>query len=274
MIEHIDCKSLSQNIKQDLKNRLKENLFIPVLHIIQVGDNPASNAYVKGKMKDCEEVGFGCNLTKIPETSKEQVKEDIELAIQFPHISGVTGVIVQLPLPFGLDFDYVKSVVPQNLDVDGFNPDSMCEPCTPAAVMHILRHTCGETLSGLNVVLIGRSKLVGMPLFSMLVEKDATVTLCHSHTSKETLRTLVSQADIVVSAAGVAGLLSTDMFKDGCVVIDVGINKVDNHLCGDIKEVPTDKYIRLTPVPGGVGLLTRAKLLENTYRAMIENTYK
>lgn len=266
MIKYIDCKLIAQ----DLKDNVKSYGANPRLHVIQVGHDPASTSYIAGKQKDCEEVGIEFTLSIIEPENQLQVLKAIEYHIEH---TTADGIIIQLPLPFGLTLEDVKPLIPRNKDVDGFTDGSDFIPCTPAAVMDIIESEFSATnLLGIKVTLLGRSQLVGKPLLNLLVDAGATITVCNSGTKEGTLKELCFTSDIVISCVGKYGVLTTDMFKEDCVVIDVGINRVNNKLCGDVK-VTKDADIRLTPVPGGVGLLTRANLMNNVLQAYLDNEH-
>lgn len=262
-MELIDCKAVAQS----WKDRILAQGGGAGLMVIQAGDDPASAAYVKGKLKDAQELSFQCWHRHIPAQSREQVLGEVLAALdQAAADPAVDGVIVQLPLPFGLTFDDVKGRIPANKDVDGFLPDSPFPPCTPHGVMMLLEDV-GVEVSGKLCVIAGRSEIVGRPLAKLMTDANATVALCHSRTPVELLHRLAGMADVFVSAVGRPGFLTSDLFKDGAVVVDVGISRTQEGLRGDIAVVPNTGDIRLTPVPGGVGLLTRAALMTHTFQA-------
>jgi len=268
----MDCKTLAGKILDNAKATVKKYSTPPTLGIVQVGNNPASSTYVRGKIKDCEYCGIQHVLISIPEDS---TADEIKNALfTISNDSNVNGVILQLPLPDHIDKYTLRNlidIIPQAKDVDclgsinkGLLDDGyqFNNPCTPAGIIDILDYY-NIDVSGKNVVIIGRSNVVGRPLASMLLNKDATVTVCHSKTIN--LKEITSRADIIIAAVGKAKFVTTDMVKHGATVIDVGINRDENnHLCGDVdfdnvKEVAS--YI--TSVPGGIGLLTRAELIKN-----------
>lgn len=269
----IDCKALSKHIRRDLRKRVGELGFTPGLAVIVVGDNPASMTYVNNKCKACDEVGFHSETLHMTSTS---TTEDVISAVErFAYRDDIHGVMVQLPLPEHIDEKAVVAAIPPNKDVDGLTPTNMGKlilgmdtfaPCTPRGIMTVL--TDGAyPLSGANCVIIGRSNIVGKPLAAMLTQANATVTLCHSKT--ENLADITQQADIIICAVGKAGFLTADMVSRGAVVIDVGINRNENgKLCGDVcfDEV-AEKANAITPVPGGIGVMTVTSLLENTYKS-------
>lgn len=251
----ISCKEYSQLEKI----RLKEfDLSSYSLGIIQVGDNPASNAYVRGKLKDCEEVGMHADLYKLDEDVDITMFKQTVLKASTDN----TGVIIQLPLPEHLECiakSVIKSYFVPSQDVDGIVYDE-CMPCTPKGIVDWLKFNKVD-LDGKNVVIIGRSNLVGKPLAKLMLDNNATVTVCHSHTPKETVYEYCKSADIIVVAIGKESWLDFDL-KDK-LIVDVGINRnAEGKLCGDVDpKLKENNYV--TPVPGGVGLLTRISLLKN-----------
>lgn len=279
MGEIIRCKVLADDIKNSIREyitRLKEeNQRIPHLVVILVGDNPASKTYVSGKSKDCEEVGIKNTTLHLDSTITTQ--ELISKIEELNNDNTVDGILVQLPLPKHInEYDIIESIDPDK-DVDGFHlvnvggmhigNDNYYEPCTPKGIIHILEFLNYYSLAGKKAVVIGRSNIVGKPIAKMLLDRDATVTICHSKTKD--IISEVQQADIVIAAAGKAKMIKSDWLKQDAVVIDVGINRDENgKLCGDVDlEDVIDKVKYITPVPGGVGLMTRAMLLLNTMEA-------
>lgn len=256
------CKEYVQNRKQQIIKTIQERKLSPTLCIIQVGDNFASNKYIAGKMKDCEEVGIMPVLFKV----KEQTTEEEVIKIIKNANKKCDGIIVQLPLPEHISIDKVQNAIDDNKDVDGFKVTSKFVPCTPLGVYNLLNEiTC---LTGKNIVVLGRSKIVGQPMVNLLIEKtNATVTCCNSHTKN--LREHLGEADIIISAVGKANLITKDMVKEGAIIIDVGINRDENgKMCGDVNYNDVkDLCSFITPVPGGVGLITRVTLLENVILA-------
>ena len=238
-----------------------------------VGENPASQVYVKGKVKDCAECGIKSLEIHLPaETTQNELLQKLaELAGD----AGVHGLLVQLPLPAHIDEKTVIEAIPPQKDVDGFTAVNVGRmmigeecflPCTPAGCMEMIRST-GVSISGKNAVVIGRSNIVGKPAAMLLLRENATVTICHSRT--ENLKQVCANADILVAAVGRAGFVTGDMVKPGAVVIDVGINRnAQGKLCGDVDyDAAAEKAGYITPVPGGVGLMTRAMLMQNTLQA-------
>ena len=234
------------------------------LHIIQVGDNQASNAYIKGKIKDGEGLGVNVDLIKYKEDVKEsEFLKDIDiLQTSIAHNNRLEGIIVQLPLPENLSN---KIELNKRVDVDGFALDSLVNPCTPMGIMRYLRYN-KILLDGKNAVVIGRSSIVGKPMAKLLLQENANVTILHSHTREEDLRNYIKNADIIVCAVGRRHFLNTSFeYKKDAIVIDVGINRDENNkLCGDCEKNLPVAY--QTPVPGGVGLLTRIALYENLFQ--------
>ena len=258
----VTCKDYAQFVKNKLKTKIKGMEKKPVLAIIQVGDNQASNSYVKGKIKDCEEVGIRCIVSKL-----DKAVEEYELLYHIELTTCVAdGIIVQLPLPKHINVEHVKNAIPKEKDVDGFRQDSKFDCCTPKGIIDWLYFN-GYDVCGKNVVVLGRSEIVGKPLVNMLIDRGATVTCCNSHTD----------ADVIISAIGKAKFLDwADIGSDCEIVVDVGINRDDaGKLCGDVNRESVEKLrpdTYVTPVPGGVGLLTRVSLLKNVVEAH-ENGY-
>lgn len=258
----VSCKEYVSIRKEALKEKIETFEKPPKLCVIQVGDNPASNTYVKGKRKDAEEVGIEFVHVKLPETVTQTELEDV--IVYHETIKPADGIIVQLPLPEHLDEERIKKVIDPTFDVDGFNIVSSFKPCTPKGIIDWLEYNNVDFV-GNDVVVIGRSNIVGKPLTNMLIEKGATVTCCNSKTAH--LCHYTQYADIVVSAVGKPKIFDFSYFSlFPQVIIDVGINRDKNgKLCGDIDTTEL-KYFQgsyVTPVPGGVGLLTRVALIEN-----------
>ena len=251
---------------------LKAKGIEPCLAVILVGENPASQVYVRGKVKDCGECGIKSLELRMPETTTqaELLAKIAELAAD----KTVNGILVQLPLPKQIDERAVIDAIPPEKDVDGFHAMNAGKlmsgqpgfvPCTPLGVMKLLEAYNIPT-RGRHAVVIGRSNIVGKPMAMLLLAADATVTVCHSRT--ENLADITRQADILVAAVGKANFVTGDMIKPGATVIDVGINRVDGALVGDVNaEEAAQKAAYLTPVPGGVGQMTIAMLLSNTLDA-------
>ncbi len=276
MAIRIEGKLLAAHVKERVAagvKELKEKGIEPCLAVIMVGENPASQVYVKGKVKDCAECGIKSLEIHLPaETTQEELLQKLaELAGD----AGVHGLLVQLPLPAHIDEKTVIEAIPPQKDVDGFTAVNVGRmmigeecflPCTPAGCMEMIRST-GVSISGKNAVVIGRSNIVGKPAAMLLLRENATVTICHSRT--ENLKQVCANADILVAAVGRAGFVTGDMVKPGAVVIDVGINRnAQGKLCGDVDyDAAAEKAGYITPVPGGVGLMTRAMLMQNTLQA-------
>lgn len=272
----ISGKELSAMEKAKIKQKvetLKEKGVFPKLSVIIVGENPASISYVKGKHKDCAECGIISENIALPDTvSQQQLLDEIE---RLNSDNTVHGILVQLPLPTHIDEHAVINAISPLKDVDGFtavnvgnmNIGKDCfAPCTPQGCLDLLEYG-GVDVAGKDVVVIGRSNLVGKPVSALLLRKDATVTMCHSKTADLARKT--KEADVVIVAVGKAQFLKGSMLKPGAVVIDVGINRgEDGKLCGDADfDSCIDVVSKITPVPGGVGLMTRVNLLKNTLKS-------
>lgn len=270
----IDCKSLSGRIRSDIARKVAAGGFTPGLAVILVGDDQASQVYVRNKQRACEAVGFYSTIFHMDSrtTSTDDVIRRIE---HYAERADINGILVQFPLPKHIDAARVISAIPPEKDVDALTPISMGNlmlgdylfaPCTPTGIMEILHHTCGS-VSGANCVVIGRSNIVGKPMALMMTHENATVTLCHSHT--ENLSEITREADILVSSVGKVGFVTAEMVKQDAIVIDVGINRTANgKLTGDVCfEEVIKKADAITPVPGGVGVMTVTSLLGNTYKA-------
>lgn len=269
----IDGKAVSQQIKESVKKRvqaLAESGVVPGLAVVLIGENSASHTYVKNKKKTCESLGMRSDLHQFPESlTEEDLLKTIHDLNQDP---GVHGILVQLPLPDHIDeFKVILAIDPEK-DVDGFHPISVGNmmigreaflPCTPHGIVKLLEHYEIDP-SGKHTVVIGRSNIVGKPVGQLLLQKDSTVTYCHSRTKDLTAHT--RQADILISAIGRAKFVDSSFIKPGAVVIDVGMNRDENgKLCGDVDfEDVKETASFLTPVPGGVGPMTIAMLMENT----------
>ncbi|MBR3863806.1 MAG: bifunctional methylenetetrahydrofolate dehydrogenase/methenyltetrahydrofolate cyclohydrolase FolD [Clostridia bacterium] len=272
----LDGKLLSATIKSEILEEckaLKENYsIIPSLAIVLVGNDPASQIYVASKERLCGEVGIRSIVVKMDENStQDEVELKVKMLASDPEIN---GLMVQLPLPKGLDEDKVLANIPPNKDVDGLTPLSggYClfdydgfTPCTPKGIIEILKRY-NIPLSGKHAVVIGRSNMVGKPVALKLLRENCTVTICHSRT--QNLDEVCKTADILVVAVGKKHLVTENMIKDGAVVIDVGINRVDGKLYGDVDfEGVSNRASYITPVPGGVGPMTVAMLISNTLTA-------
>ena len=263
----IDGKKISEEIRSELKQSIKYEMLKPSIAVIQVGDNEASNTYVKMKEKACDEVGIYFRHFKFEEGESEL--SIINKIKELNNDEYVNGVIIQLPLPDGYNEKRLVNTIINSKDVDGLtdiNTGRLVSgrktlvPCTAAAVIELLKRSNVE-ISGKHVVLVGRGKLTCRPLIQLFLNEDATVTVCHSKTKD--LEKITKRADIVVSAVGRPNLVTRDMVRKGFVGIDVGINMVDGKLVGDFSKDVEDKASYLTPVPGGVGPMTVAMIIDN-----------
>lgn len=258
----IDCVSIAQKIKDEIKAKVSTQDNPIELAVIQVGNDPASTSYIKGKKKDCEEVGMDCLHIKLEENVSE--KEVIDVINDLNHDEDVYGIIVQLPLPKHIS-NSICRYIDESKNVDGFYNSEKFIPCTPKGIMTIL-HSLNVNLEGKNCVVIGRSNIVGKPTANLLIEAGATVAVCNSKTKN--LLQFTRNADVVISATGKRNLVSPHMVNGNCIIIDVGISR--NHegkLCGDVSRDLYNTTNLVTPVPKGVGLLTRACLIENLWNA-------
>lgn len=257
----IDCKSIAQDIKNKIKNIIAEADYAPVLYIYQVGDNHASNAYIRGKLRDCEEVGIEAELIKLPENiTEDELNNKI---LEDYNWEDVDGVIVQLPLPKHINPKNIY--IPDAVDVDGFNSTSPFQPCTPLGVMKIL-DSIGYDLDGKNVLVCGQSDIVGRPLVDMLIKRHCNVISVNSTSSAiKTTAIGFGIVNVIISAVGKRDFISTFDLFDTDVCIDVGINYDENgKQHGDCTDaVYNMKDVKVTPRIGGVGLMTRAMLLYN-----------
>ncbi len=268
----IDGIKISTEIRKDIKQIINETKITPALAVIQVGDNKASSIYIKNKKKACEEVGIRFEHIKFNDTiSEELVINEIK---RLNNDISINGILVQLPLPLGFDEGKIINTISPVKDVDGLTYQNVGNlvlendclvPCTPLGVMELLK-AYNVRLSGKNVCLVGRSNLVGKPLIQLLLRNDATLSICHSKSLD--IKNHTKQADVLIVAAGHPNLITKDMVKDGVVIIDVGINKEGNLLCGDVDfDGVSKKASLITPVPGGVGPMTVACLLKNVVKA-------
>ena len=257
----IDCKSIAQNIKDKIKNIIAEANYAPVLYIYQVGDNPASNAYIRGKLRDCEEVGIEAELIKLPEEITEDGLND-KIQEDYNYENG-DGIIVQLPLPKHINPKNI--IIPDELDVDGFNSTSPFQPCTPLGVMKIF-DSIGYNLDGKNVLVCGQSDIVGRPLVDMLIGRHCNVISVNSTGSRMKATALgYEMVDVIISAVGKRNFITPFGLDRVEVCIDVGINYDENgKQHGDCADAVYEMDgIKVTPRIGGVGLMTRAVLLYN-----------
>ena len=267
----IDGKQLARSVRREIRHQAKKLKFTPGLAVVQVGDDPASTVYVNNKEKDCRYVGFHSEVHRMPaETPQAAVIEQIHTLNSREDIH---GIIAQMPVPDSIDGDAIINVITPEKDADGLTLVNLGNllinreqtvPCTPAGIIRLIEST-GVEIEGSHAVCVGRSSLVGKPVGLMLLNRNATVTYCHTRT-----RALVSetrQADILIAAAGRPKLITADMIKPGAVVIDVGITIAENGFVGDVDYEGVKEVAGfITPVPGGVGPMTRAMLLENTLK--------
>jgi len=277
MVKIIDGKGISKRIRGELarevENFTKATGIKPKLSVVLVGDDPASQIYVRNKERGAEELGMSSETKRIPASIKQ--KELVEIVEELNRDRAVHGILVQLPLPKGLDENAAIAAISPQKDVDGLHPFNLGRlvrneapfhlSCTPQGIMELILST-GIEINGKEAVVVGRSNIVGKPIALMLLQKHATVTICHSRTKD--LGAVVKRADIVVAAVGSPGLIRGEMIKEGAVVIDVGMNRVGEKLVGDVDfETAKERAAFITPVPGGVGPMTITMLLKNTLRA-------
>jgi methylenetetrahydrofolate dehydrogenase (NADP+)/methenyltetrahydrofolate cyclohydrolase len=272
----LDGKSLAAQVRAQVKekvSRLAQRGIKPGLAVILAGENPASRVYVRNKTRACEEAGLHSVQINYPESVTEAELLDRIGALNAD--PSIHGILVQLPLPKGIDSAKILQAVSPAKDVDGFHEANLgallagtprMVPCTPAGVMRMLEHA-GVALPGRRAIVLGRSNIVGKPLAQLLLQKDATVTICHSKTKD--LAAVTREADVLVAAIGRAKLVTANMVKPGACVIDVGINRLDDgSLAGDVDFAPVKEVAGwITPVPGGVGPMTIAMLLENCVKS-------
>jgi len=279
MAQIIDGKLVSASLKENIKERVQSFIektgITPGLAVIIVGSDPASTVYVRNKHRACEQVGIHSVQIEYPaDTTEEELLKKIS---ELNRDESIHGILVQLPLPVGIKEENVINAIAREKDVDAFNPYNVGRvltggynflPCTPAGVMSLLDYY-GVDICGKNCVVVGRSNIVGKPMALLLLERNGTVTVCHSKT--QNLSDITANADILVVAVGRPNFIKGDMIKPGAVVIDVGINRLENgKLCGDVEFESAEKVASLiTPVPGGVGPMTITTLLENTLRSAI-----
>ncbi|HAJ97752.1 MAG TPA: bifunctional methylenetetrahydrofolate dehydrogenase/methenyltetrahydrofolate cyclohydrolase FolD [Ruminococcus sp.] len=277
MAKLIDGKQISANVKEQVRietEQLKEKHGIqPALAVVIVGNDPASRVYVNNKKKACELVGFKSFEYALPEDTTQE--ELLELVHTLNEDKNVNGILVQLPVPKQIDDKAIIQAISPEKDVDAFHAENVGQimigdykflPCTPAGVMELIDST-GVEISGKKCVVIGRSNIVGKPMAMLLLHRSGTVTICHSRTVD--LPSITREADILVAAVGKANFVTGDMVKEGAVVIDVGMNRLENgKLCGDVNFAEVEpKASYITPVPGGVGPMTIAMLMKNTLTA-------
>ena len=271
----IDGKLISSQIKEDLKKeveKLKNIGIVPGLAVVIVGDDPASHTYVNSKEKNASKLGFYSVKHELSETVSEESL--LSLIEDLNTDDKIHGILVQLPLPDHIDSKKVLNSISVDKDVDGFHPENIGRmiigdhallPCTPHGIIKMLEYE-EVPIKGMHAVIIGRSNIVGKPLASLLLEKDATVTICHSKT--EDMIRITNCADILVAAVGIPNFVTKDMIKKDAIVIDVGINRVNGKLVGDVDfESVKNKASLITPVPGGVGPMTITMLMYNTIQS-------
>ena len=276
MAKLIDGKTIAADVRAQAAQQaaaLKEKGVEPALAVILVGEDPASKVYVRTKARACKECGIRSEVIRLQEeTTQEALMAEID---RINRDENIHGLLIQLPLPKHLDEEAALAAVDWKKDVDGFhrmnagallNGAASVLPCTPAGCMELLRRS-GVQLDGAEAVVVGRSNIVGKPMALLLMQANCTVTVCHSHTKN--LNDVVRRADVVVAAIGRPKFITADMIKEGAAVIDVGINRLpDGSLCGDVDfDAVSEKAACITPVPGGVGPMTIAMLMQNTVKA-------
>lgn len=279
MAQIISGKELAASVKADVAQKvaqLSQKGISVKLTVILVGENPASQVYVNGKAKDCEECGILSDVMRLPAQTTQQQLLDIINSLNDDKM--VNGILVQLPLPKHISEKAVIDAISPQKDVDGFTAVNVGRmligedcflPCTPAGCIEMIKHT-GICIEGKNAVVIGRSNIVGKPAAILLLQENATVTVCHSKTKN--LAQICASADILVAAIGKANFVTGDMVKKDAIVVDVGINRLETgKLCGDVDfAAASENASWITPVPGGVGLMTRAMLMQNTLKAALQ----
>ncbi len=274
----IDGKKIAKNIREELKSQIndqKEEGRVPGLAVVLVGDNPASETYVGMKEKAAVEIGIHSELHDVDSDISQE--ELLNLVDQLNNDNKIDGILVQLPLPDHIDELSVIEAIDPGKDVDGFHPINTgrlfsgqkdllrFDPCTPLGIIELIERK-GIDIEGKNAVIVGRSNIVGKPVAHLLLERNATITVCHSRTKDLKGKTL--DADILVAAVGRPNFITGDMVKEGSCVIDVGINRVDGELVGDVEyDTAYERAGAITPVPGGVGPMTIAMLMKNTVKA-------
>lgn len=271
--------TIKENIKEDVSKIIKKYGKAPTLAVVLVGSNPASLIYVRNKIKACNKVGINSIQVILDETaSEEEIKNEV---IKLANNPDVNGILVQLPLPKGINKENIIELIPENKDVDGLTKKNVAKlvlnedgivPCTPSGVVDLLKYY-NIKISGKKVAIIGRSMLVGKPLSLLLTNLDATVTLCHSKTSN--IEEITKNSDIIVCALGKPQFLKNNMVSENAVIIDVGINRIEDKIVGDADfENIFNKVSYITPVPGGCGPMTVAELLNNTIKCFnIQNKW-
>ena len=276
MSKILNGKKIAEEIKNEIKLEVDKLKIKPCLAVVVVGENPASQIYVRNKKHACEKVGIKSISHEIKEDAGE--KELLLLINNLNLDKEVHGILVQLPLPTHIDENKIINAINPEKDVDGFHPLNIGKmmlglktllPCTPSGIIEILKRSSIQ-IEGKHVVMVGRSNIVGKPVAQLLLNKNATITICHSKTKN--LKEITRQADILVVALGKAKFIKKDMIKDKVIIIDVGINRLENNkICGDVDfENVKNKASLITPVPGGVGPMTIAMLLKNTLEAYLK----
>jgi len=271
----LEGKPIAEKIKEEIKTQIQALKFKPVLASIMVGDNPGAASYVKSQAKTAENLGIEYQLHKLAQGTSELVL--IEFIEKLNADKSVNGIIVQMPLPPAIDYKKISRYILPEKDVEGMHPANIGKilfgqakivPCTPAAVMELLKETAVD-LYGREVVVVGHSEIVGKPLALLLLDKFATVSVCHIGTSKAgKLEEHVNKAEVLIVAVGKAGLIKGEWVKEGAIVIDVGINRVGDKIIGDVEFEEAQKRASwITPVPGGVGPLTVTMLMRNLVEA-------
>lgn len=266
-------------LAEKVKNLKETDNIVPGLAVVIIGEDPASQIYVRNKMKACEAAGIKSFNVVLPETiTQSEAEEEVK---KLAENSEVDGIIVQLPLPKKFDEKRILSLIPVEKDVDGLSSENLGKllkgedsliSCTPYGIIELLKGY-GVKFAGKSAVVLGRSNMVGKPVAALLLRENATVTVCHSKT--ENIASYTKNADVLVAAIGKAKFVTADMVKDGAIVVDVGINRIDGKIYGDVDyESVKDKCSLITPVPGGVGPMTVTMLLQNTFNACIKDRRK
>jgi len=269
MARIIDGTAIAKEMLDELKLQIEESEITPKLAVILVGDDPSSKIYLKSKEAACSHVGVAYEKYILPQSTSQ---DELLNLIQELNKSDTNAILLQFPLPRGMDEETAIEAIDPMKDADGFHPvnigrlllgDEVITPCTPAGVIELLKRSRVE-LSGRHAVVVGRSNIVGKPLAAMLLNRDATVTICHSKTKN--LAEITRKADVLAVAVGKPRFITADMVKEGAVVVDIGINKVGGITVGDVDfEKVKEKASAITPVPGGVGPMTVASLMKNTF---------
>lgn len=272
----IDGKQISIQIKNEVKEQINKikHIGTPTLAVVLVGDDAASKVYIKNKKIACEYTGINSKAFELPQNTTQD--ELLKLIDDLNNDTTINGILVQLPLPKHIDADTILLAISSEKDVDGFHPYNIglmsigkdtFLPCTPAGIIELLKRS-NIQIQNKNCVVVGRSNIVGKPVASLLLKQDGTVTICHSKTTN--LKEICKQADILVVAIGKPNFIKADMIKQGVVIIDVGMNRVEGKLCGDVDfEMCKNLCSYITPVPGGVGPMTIAMLMKNCLKAFV-----